>query len=120
MVNNERIVPIQSMDFLSMIGTVMALQGTSVTVVAASDVEGNFTAGTGNSLLNQPAKSIEFSGASATVYFVADYHFEGFSKTGATLTVTGDVVDDGITLNKAVLASGAVTVTQVTPAEPQA
>mgnify|MGYP007102041492 FL=1 len=60
MVNSERIVPITSMDFLSMIGTFMNLQGTTFTVVKAADVEGNFTAGTGNSLLNQPAKSIEF------------------------------------------------------------
>lgn len=118
MVNSERIVPITSMDFLSMIGTVMTLQGTSFTVVKAADVEGNFTAGTGNSLLNQPAKSIAFSGSSATVYFVADYHFAGFSKAATTLTISGDVVDDGITLNKAVLSSGTVTVTQVTPGVP--
>lgn len=115
MINNERIVPIGSIDFLSLIGTVMTLQGTEYTVTKAQDIEGHYELGTGTLLLDQPAKAIAFTGASATVYFVADYHFEGFTKDGAALEVTGDVADDGITLMKAELASGAVTVTQITP-----
>lgn len=117
MVNKDRIVPITSMDFLSMIGTVMTLAGTSYTLVSSADVEGSFTVSTGNSLLNQPAKKVTFSGASATVYFVCDYAGVEFKKTGTTLTISGEAVADGITLNKAVLSSGTVTITQVTPSE---
>ena len=43
MINNDRIVPIQKIDFLSMIGTILTLHGTSYAVLAASDVEGTFS-----------------------------------------------------------------------------
>lgn len=117
MVNSERIVPITSMDFISMIGTIMTLDGTSFTLVESSSVPGDFTVSTGNSLLNQPAGKITFSGSSATVYFVADYNGVEFYKSSTDLTISGEAVCDGITLNKAVLSSGTVTITQVTPAQ---
>jgi energy-converting hydrogenase Eha subunit C len=121
MINNDRIVPIQKIDYLSMIGTIMTLNNTTFSILASSDVEGDFTVtgsgAAGNFLANQPIKTIEFPTAvtSATIYFVAAYDYVGMTRNGAALTPTGDIEPDGITLYKAVLASNAVTVTAVTP-----
>lgn len=116
MVNNDRIVPIQKIDLLSMIGTILGLNGTSFSVIAANNVEGDFSAGTGNSLANQPVRSLDFTGSSGTVYFVAAYDYQGVTKSGAAVTMAGATVNsDGVTLYKAVLASNTVTITAVTP-----
>lgn len=127
MINNDRIVPIQSMDFLSMIGTILAINGTSYTVVASTDVQGTFeitgTGDAGNILANQPVRSLDFAtGVTAgVVYFVADYDYQGFSVAGTKVTTSGATVQpDGITLYTATLASGAVTVAKITPDAPQA
>ena len=124
MVNNDRIVPVQKIDFLSLIGTVLTLHGTSYSVLAADDVEGNFSVtgsgAAGNKLANQPVKSLDFKTGvtSGTVYFVAAFDYEGFKVAGTAVTPaegSADVKADGITLYKAVLGSGAVTITAVTP-----
>ena len=127
MINKDRIVPVQKIDFLSLIGTILNIHGTSYNVLAASDVEGDFSVtgsgAAGNFVANQPVKSLDFpSGVTGgTVYFVADYAFEGITVAGAAATFNGsyldndDVLKDGITLYKAVLASGTVTLTAVTP-----
>lgn len=121
MVNTDRIVPIQKIDFLSMIGTVLTIANVSFGLIEASDVEGTFSVtgsgAAGNKLANQPVKTLDFASGvtSATVYFVAAYDFAGFTINGAAVTPTGTVNPDGITLYKAVLGSGAVTVTAVTP-----
>jgi energy-converting hydrogenase Eha subunit C len=126
MVNNDRIVPITKIDYLSMIGTAMTLASTSFSVLA-SDVEGTFTVtGTGaagNKLANQPAKSINFASGvtSGTVYFVASNDFTGITVAGAAATIDdsgvalADVAKDGVTLYTAALSSGTVTITAVTP-----
>ena len=121
MINTDRIVSIDKIDRLSQIGESLTLFGTSYTKLAANDVEGNFTVtGTGdagNLLANQPAKTIDFADGvtAAVVYFIADYAFRGFSIAGTEVTATGNIVADGVTLYKATLASGAVTVVSVTP-----
>ena len=124
MINNDRIVPIQKIDFLSMIGTILTLHGTSYAVLAASDVEGTFsvtgTGAAGNKLAAQPVKTLDFASGvtSGTVYFVADYGYEGITVAGSAATYgdgSATVKADGITLYKAVLSSGEVTVTAVTP-----
>ena len=124
MINNDRIVPIQKMDLLSMIGTILALGNTSYNVLAASDVEGDFSVtgsgAAGNLLANQPVKTLDFATGvtSGTVYFVAAYDFEGFTVAGATATMgtsSEEVNPDGVTLYKAVLGSSNVTVTAITP-----
>ena len=117
MVNNDRIVPIQKIDFLSMIGTVLALAGEDVDVLPASTVNGQFSvSANGDYLANQPVKLLDFaSGASAaTVLFVAAFDYQGFTVAGAAAE-TDPINPDGITLYKATLASGAVTVEAVTP-----
>ena len=123
MINNDRIVPIQKIDFLSLIGTILTLHGTSYAVLAASDVEGTFSVtgsgAAGNKLAAQPVKTLDFASGvtSGTVYFVADYGYEGITVNGSTSYGDGSatVKADGITLYKAVLSSGDVTVTAVTP-----
>lgn len=124
MINNDRIVPVQKIDFLSFIGTVLGLIGTSYGVLSASDVAGDFevtgSGAVGNKLANQPVKSLDFkSGVTGgTVYFVAAYDYEGIKVAGSAATIaegSATVNPDGITLYKAVLSSGSVTITAVTP-----
>ena len=124
MINNDRIVPIQKTDFLSLIGTVLALHGTSYAILASSDVEGTFsvtgTGAAGNKLANQPVKTIDFASGvtSGTVYFVPAYDYAGITVAGAAATIadgSATVKPDGITLYSAALASGEVTITALTP-----
>ena len=127
MINNDRIVPVQKIDLLSLLGTVMTLASISYSILQTSDVEGDFSVtGSGSAgtfLCNQPVKSLDFpSGVTgATVYFVPAYSFEGITVAGAAATFNGsyldndDVQPDGVTLYKAVLSSGSVALTAVTP-----
>lgn len=124
MINNDRIVPVQKIDLLSLLGTVLGLIGTSYSVLASSDVEGTFsvtgTGAAGNLLANQPVKTLDFASGvtSGTVYFVAAYDFAGITVAGAAATIaegSATVEPDGVTLYKAVLSSGSVTVSAVTP-----
>ena len=124
MINTDRIVPIQKIDLLSMIGTILTLQGTSFTVLAASTINGDFSVtGSGSAgtfLANQPVQTLDFAEGvtGATVYFVADFDYSGFTVNGAAATMDEDSVDvmaDGVTLYEAVLSSGEITVTAITP-----
>lgn len=114
MVNTNRIVPIEKIDLISMYGLILlqASANSSMTVLESSTVDGQYSCGTGIKLADQPVKSCDFTGASGTLYFVPDYAYEGFTKSGAAVTVSGTVVPDGVTLYKAVLSSGTVTITK--------
>lgn len=121
MINKDRIIPVQKIDLLSLYGTVFAAMGIEVEVVESPDVEGNFVlaeavGGEGKlAICNQPVKTFDFGAVeAATVLFVAGYDYEGF-KVGGTAVETDEVKKDGVTLYKAVLATGDVTVTAVTP-----
>ncbi len=116
MVNNDRIIPIQKIDYLSLIGTVLALLGVSTVILAPDAVDGRFTVTEdGDYLANQPVKILDFSndGAEATVLFVPAYNFAGITLAGSA--VDADVLPDGVTLYKAALSSGEVEVLPVTP-----
>lgn len=127
MVNNDRIVPIQKIDLLSMYGTVLKLASVSATVLAANDINGDFSVtGTGSAgtfLANQPVKSLDFADGvtSGTMYFVAGYDFEGITVAGAAATIDDsglaldDVKPDAVTLYTATLGSGKVTIAAITP-----
>lgn len=124
MINNDRIVPVMKIDFLSLIGTVMELASISYNVLAATDTEGDFSVtGSGSAgtfLANQPVKTLNFPTAvtGATVYFVPALDYEEMQINGVTEELADgseDIVADGITLYKAVLSSGDITVTAVTP-----
>lgn len=122
MINKNRIIPITSVDYLTLIGTMLAIANVTYSVLAASTVDGEFTSGTNNVtvLCDQPVKSLNFgSGVSAgTVYFVAGYNYEGIKVNGAAATIAdGSVTVDkeSFVLYKAVLSSGSVTITAVSP-----
>lgn len=127
MVNNDRIIPIQKIDYLSMIGTILMLNNTSFTVLTPSTIEGDFsvtgTGAAGTKLANQPVQTLDFASGvtGGTVYFVPAYDFQTITVAGAAATIDNaglaldDIQPDGITLYKAVLASGKVTITAITP-----
>lgn len=115
MINKDRIVPIQKTDLLTLFGGILTVGGVTYTVLASADVEGTFTVGeAGTYLANQPVKTLDFTAASGTVYFVAAYDFAGITVNGVAAEV--DVKNDGATIYTAVLADGDVTVTAITPA----
>lgn len=121
MVNNDRIVPIQKIDFLSMIGIVLNIAEVEYDVLEAKTVEGDFeVTATGIKLANQPVKTLDIASgvATATVYFVPSFDYEGFKVAGVEATYadgSAEVHADGITLYKAVLATGEITITAVAP-----
>lgn len=121
MINTNRIVPVTKIDLITLYGMIL-LQNSSnsaLAKLAATDVEGDYSiSASGTYLCDQPLQSATFGSSvtSGTVYFVPAFDYAGFSKTGATLTVTnptGGVVADGHTLYKAVLSTNALTITQV-------
>lgn len=115
MINTNRIVPVMKMDLLTLLGTVMNIANVDYEVVKSSDVYGTFTINsTGVKLADQPIKTCDFTAESGTVYFIPAYDFEGFAVNGAGVAI--DELDtDGVTLYKAELTGGAVTVTAVSP-----
>ena len=124
MINKNRIVPVQKTDFLSLIGTILKLHGTSFAVIQSSDVAGTFSVtgsgAAGNKLAAQPVKTLDFASGvtGGTVYFVAAYDYAGITVAGSAATIadgSDTVIPDGITLYSAVLSSGEVTITAITP-----
>ena len=121
MINKDRIVPIEKIDFISMIGTVMTIAGVNYTS-GVTDTEGNLTVtgsgDVGNVLANQPITTADFAtGVTAGVlYFVPDYKFSGFKVAEVAVAAEGVTPDyKGVALYKATLSSGTVTVAAVTP-----
>lgn len=127
MVNNDRIVPITNIDFLSMIGTVINL----IKNFPADDAFMLYPApfgklsiphygpsNVGTILACEPVDEVEIASGveDGVIYFVADYGYKGFSINGTEVTTTGVTVQpDGITLYKAALSGGAVEIAVVTP-----
>lgn len=116
MINKDRIVPVVKTDLLTLYGTVLKIANVSYSVLDSADIEGNFTAAnTGTYIANQPVKSLNFTAASGTVYFVAANDYEGFKVSGTAAETELVPVGDCATLYKAVLDTGVVTVTAVSP-----
>lgn len=117
MINTERIVPIQSIDLITMYGLVLKLAaGTAPSKLDVTD-PGVFAQTTNSAtvLCSEPVKELNFGSSvtAATVYFVPALDYKGFTKTGATLTVTGEVDADGATLYSATLSTNALTIAKV-------
>lgn len=118
MINVNRIVPIEKVDLITMYGLILKQASANATLakVSAKNVEGDFeiTAAATPLIADEPVKTVDFASgvSSATLYFVPAYDYEGFTLNGVAVTPTGDVEPDGRTLYKAVLASGAVTITK--------
>lgn len=118
MINNDRIVPITSIDLITMYGLILKLAATTApTKLDATDTAGDFSQTTNSAtvLCSEPVKTLNFGSGvtAATVYFVPSYDYEGFTKTGATLTTTGTVAADGRTLYSATLSTNALTLAKV-------
>lgn len=123
MINTNRIVPIEKVDLLSLYGLILLQNSNNsgLTALASGDVDGDFqiTDGSAALIANQPVKSVDIdattsSVTSATLFFVADYNYTGFSIDGVAVETAGvDVVADACTLYKAVLATGTVTISKV-------
>lgn len=120
MINDNRIVPVTAIDLLTLYGLVLLQNSnnSSLAKLVATNA-GEFQIKTNSAVLlaNEPAKVIDFdatasSVSAGTVYFVPAYDYEGFTIDGAKVEPTGDVVADGRTLYKAVLATGAITITK--------
>lgn len=116
MINSDRIVPITKTDLLTSYGTTLKLTGVSVSALNAADTAGDFeqTTNSATVICSEPVKALNFGSSvtAATVYFVPAYDYKGFTKTSATLTVSGDVTADGCTLYKAALSTNALTITK--------
>lgn len=116
MINTDRIVPVVATDLLTLYGNMLTIAGETVDAVQATS-PGVFevTDATNDLIAAEPIDTMDFAEdvTAATVYFIASYHYAGFTINGAAATVTGDVNADGSTLYKAELASNAITVTQI-------
>lgn len=119
MINADRIVPVTAIDLISLYGLVL-LQNSDNSALAKLDADeiGTFKVTTNSAVLlaSEPAVEIDFDTASSvtagTVYFVPAYDYKGFTIDGTKVTPTGDVAADGRSLYKAVLATGAITITK--------
>ncbi len=124
MINQNRIVPVEKTDLISLYGLILkqASGNSGLAKLTSEDVDGNFQVKTNNAILiaDQPVKSVDIdatasSVSACTVYFVPAYDFVGFSIDGvAEEAAEGSVdVDAGNVgqLYKAVLASGDITIT---------
>ena len=123
MINKSNIIPVVKIDLLSLIGTILTLIGTSFQIAVASvagEVAITGSGAAGNFLSNVPVKEIDFrTGVTGgTVYFIPAYDFAGIKVAGAAATMDSDsveVIKESANLYKAVLSSGEVTISAVTP-----
>ena len=127
MINKNRIVPVMKSDLLSLYGTILTIANVSYTVLASKDVKGTFkvtgSGAAGTFLADQPVETLDFASGvtGGTVYFVADYDFSAITVAGAAATLASASLDldevekDAGTLYKAVLSSGEVTISAVSP-----
>lgn len=120
MINNDRIVPVMATDLITLYGVILKQASANGSLAKlASDGIGEFQVKSGSAplLASEPVKTIDIdatasSVSSATIYFVPAYDYVGFSIDGTAVTPTGSVSADGCTLYKAVLATGAITITK--------
>lgn len=117
MINNDRIVPIQNVDLITMYGLILKLAaGTAPSELeATSPAVFEQSTNSATVLCDEPVKALNFGSSvtAATVYFVPALDYKGFTKTSATLTVSGTVVPDGATLYSATLSTNALTIAKV-------
>lgn len=118
MVNNNRIVPVQKIDLLSLYATVYNMtHETPINILESETVDGQFdVTEAGTYIANQPVKTMSLPAeGGALVFFVTDYDFDGFYVNDAKVEVSAGIKNDATTLYVAQSANGAVTITAVTP-----
>ena len=116
MINANKIVPVTKSDLLSILANAALLAAKTVTALTAT-APGVFAISenpaTDVTICNEPVKSFDFASGSsaATIYFIADYDYQGFKVAGVAVTTSGAEVDaNSATLYKATLSSGAVAI----------
>lgn len=118
MINTNRIVPVKSTDLLSLYGTMLTIAGLTINAVNANGIgDFNLASGSGNLIASEPVKTFNISNnvSSITIYFVADFGYEGFTINNASATIADNgvtVEKDSATLYKAVLSGGTITITK--------
>lgn len=116
MINQNRIVPVQKVDLLTLYGNILKIASVSVSALESTGI-GVFAQSTNSAtvICNEPVKEFNFGASvtAATVYFIPAADYQGFTKTGATLTVSGTVDADGVTLYTATLSTNALTIAKV-------
>ena len=118
MINTNRIVSVKQTDLLTIYGTMLKVSGLTISSILANGIgEFDLVSGSGNFIASEPIKSFNFGASvtSATIYFVADYNYKGFTVNGAAATIVDNgiaVEKDSSTLFKAVLDSGSITITK--------
>lgn len=124
MINENRIVPVTKTDLLSLYSVILKQDSNNsgLAKLVSSDIVGNFEIKTNSAVLiaDQPVVSCDIdatasSVTAATLFFVADNAYSGFSIDGVAVTPaegSAAVVADG-SLYKAVLATGAITITKI-------
>lgn len=116
MINEKRVVPVSKTDLMTMYGTMMLIAGIDVSAMQAGDVGYFSLSGTGDvgtKIASEPVIQIDISSGvtAAVIYFIPEYTYAGFAINGSAVETGGvDVQADGVTLYKATLASGAVTI----------
>lgn len=113
MINNDRIVPVQKIDLLSLYATIIAIADEEQPLIIESeDVAGTFGADSDNnsmsSICNQPVKTLdimdEMTGGS--IYFVAAHDFEWVKYNDEVVVEPSNVITDAATLYKIVITGG--------------
>ena len=118
MINTDRMVPVMATDLITLYAVILK-QDSDNASLAKLEAQGigdfEVTAAATPLIAAEPVKTINITEdvTAATIYFVADYDYAGFKLAGVETEATGEVEADGNTLYKAVLATGAVTITKV-------
>jgi hypothetical protein len=116
MINNDRIVPITKIDYLSLIYVILSGRGSIgvlkvVDGVASVPSASQFT----QLLVNEPVKKIELVTGSKPLIFVASHDFEGITLNGEAVNVDTEIKNDGVSLYGVFQAEGQVDVEAMTP-----
>lgn len=116
MINNDRIVPITKIDYLSLI---YFIESTSKNVGVLKVVDGVASVPSASQfaelLVNEPVKKIELVTGSKPLVFVASYDFEGITLNGEAVDVDTEIKKDGVSLYSVSQLEGAVNVAELTP-----
>lgn len=116
MINNDRIVPITKIDYLSLIYVILHNQANVGVLKVADGVASVPTASQYESLLaNEPVKKIELVTGSKPLAFVASYDFEGITLNGEAVDVATEIKKDGVSLYRVLQLEGQVNVVVLTP-----
>lgn len=128
MINDDRIVPVQKIDLLSLYYTIINANRESdepFNVLRPNTVKGNFAIDEdGTYFANQPVKSIDIANGDLSwyVYFVPAYDYVGFTVGGQAAIISNEgseisavVQPDGVSLYLATMGDYGVYIRRLSP-----